>query len=123
MAEPNSPIWTVIVVAKQPHWLLTSNPNALFARKTHGGCYRGTAMMVAAAVATAAAVASVGGGYDRGDDDGGDGGCGRWGSDEDGGDVVDVGLVWMVGRGWWSGWQRLWPEMPETAPETHRKKR
>ncbi|GKF75322.1 hypothetical protein Tco_0224766, partial [Tanacetum coccineum] len=24
----------------------------------------------------------------------------RWGSDEDGGDVVDVGLGWVVGRGW-----------------------
>ncbi|GJX73027.1 hypothetical protein Tco_0311622 [Tanacetum coccineum] len=30
------------------------------------------------------------------DDDKGDGGCGRWGSGEDGGDVVDVGLDWMV---------------------------
>ncbi|GJS15696.1 hypothetical protein Tco_0410168 [Tanacetum coccineum] len=39
------------------------------------------------------------------------------------GDVVDVDLVWMVGRGWWSGWQRLWPEMPKTTPETHQKKR
>ncbi|GJY23528.1 hypothetical protein Tco_0397186 [Tanacetum coccineum] len=75
-------------------------------------------MMVAAVAATAAAVASVGSGYDRGGDDGN-----MWGSGEDGGDVVDVGLVWMVGRGWWSGWQRLWPEMPETAPETRRKKR
>ncbi|GKG38149.1 hypothetical protein Tco_0457372, partial [Tanacetum coccineum] len=27
---------------------------------------------------------------------GGDGGCGRWGSGEDGDDVVDVGLGWMV---------------------------